>query len=393
MHISIRRWSCLSKVRRGCFLAGILALVPLPLLSGCSHGASDDAASHAVAVKVQAVHAQPLSLATTLNGRVAPVDSAEVRPQVSGILEHQVFKEGSLVHKGDLLYQIDPSTYQAAVNEARSALRSAIATRDQNLATYRRYQSLAHKGVISRNDFDNQKYTYLANRAEVDNKRAALQGAQVDLEHTRITAPLTGIIGRSTFTQGALVSNGQSEALATIRKLDPIYVDVSASLEQYYAIRNSDLNKEQRAVSIFMNNDNPYPHKGELKVSESYVDESTGTVRLRAQVANPDTLLLPGMYVRARMYAGELPHGFKIPVEAVQRDTASHAYVMVVEDGKAVRHDINTVETDGHDFIVDKGLKEGDRIVVDGLSKLTDGDAVTVDNGNNADAGNKNRAD
>ncbi|KQM84964.1 hemolysin D [Sphingomonas sp. Leaf23] len=329
------------------------------------------------------VQPQPVTLTTELPGRTAAYETSDVRPQVNGLILARLFQEGDYVRQGQPLYRIDPSPYQATVASARAALARAQAsiTSTRNLA--RRYGELVKINAISRQEYENAVTTAQQAEADIAAQRAALRQAQIDLSRTTITAPISGRIGRSVFTTGALVSAAQTNALVTIQRLDPIYVDIQQSsadlLKLRQQIMDGDLSRGGNAarVRLKLEDGSTYPMEGTLKFTDVTVDPATGTQVIRAVFSNPRGLLLPGMYVRAELVEGTKSNGILVPQRAVTRDPKGAATVLVIgADGKLAPRPLQTQRTVGDAWLVTGGLNPGDKIVVEGAQMLQPGTPV-----------------
>ncbi|EKE75846.1 efflux RND transporter periplasmic adaptor subunit [Gallaecimonas xiamenensis] len=360
-------------------LAGLLALATL--LTACNDQAAPAAAAHpAVEVGVVTLKAGPIALQTQLQGRTSASLTAEVRPQVSGILEQRLFSEGSSVHKGQLLYQIDPASYQAAYNQAKADLLEAQAAAHTAQLKDDRYQALVRSKGVSKQDADDAHATYLQAKASVARYQAALDSAKIDLDRTQVRAPIDGRIGISSTTAGALVTANQSQALATIRSLDPIFVDLSQSAKDLLQLRTR-LGQGAQAggteVSLTLEDGSRYPLKGQLQFKEVAVDPATGSVTLRASFPNPDGLLLPGMFVRATLTEAVERQGILAPQQGVIRDNDGSAHAWVVDqDGKVARRLVVTDRALGDDWVIRQGLADGDRLILEGTDKVRSGQVV-----------------
>jgi membrane fusion protein (multidrug efflux system) len=333
---------------------------------------------------VVAIQPQRVALTTELSGRTAPCQVAEVRPQVNGIIQKRVFTEGSDVKAGEVLYLIDPATYQAAFASAKAAEARAEA----NLGTVRlkeeRYRDLVKIKAVSQQDYDDAHAGLKQAEADVASARAALETARINLAYTKVTAPISGRIGRSAITDGALVTASQPAALATIQQLGSMYVDVTQStaellrLKQNLAIGVVKKGKSAQApVRLLLEDGTPYPLAGSFKFSEVTVDQSTGSVTLRAEFPNPKQTLLPGMFVRAIVEEGINESAILVPQRGVTRNPKGEAMVMVVGAGeKAEPRLIQVVRTVGDNWLVSDGLKAGDRVILEGLQKARPGAQV-----------------
>ncbi|WP_294323937.1 efflux RND transporter periplasmic adaptor subunit [uncultured Sphingomonas sp.] len=329
------------------------------------------------------VQPQPVTLTTELPGRTAPYETSDVRPQVNGLILARLFQEGDYVRQGQALYRIDPAPYQAAVASARAALARAQASIASTRNLARRYGELVKINAISRQEYENAVTGAQQAEADIAAQRAALRQAQIDLSRTTITAPISGRIGRSVFTTGALVSAAQTNALATIQRLDPIYVDIQQSsadlLKLRQQIMGGDLSRGGNAarVRLKLEDGSTYPIEGTLKFTDVTVDPATGTQAIRAVFANPRSLLLPGMYVRAELVEGTKSNGILVPQRAVTRDPKGAASVLVIgADGKLAPRPLQTQRTMGDAWLVTGGLNAGDKIVVEGAQMLQPGTPV-----------------
>ena len=335
-------------------------------------------------VGVVTLQAQSVTRTTELPGRTSPTLSSDVRPQVNGLIKARLFVEGSNVRAGQVLYQIDPAPYQAALDQAKGTLANGQA----NLTTMRlqaqRYADLVKINAVSRQDNDNAQATYRQALATVQSDQAAVETAAINLGYTKVTAPISGRIGRSAVTPGALATADQTTALATIQSLDPIYVDVvqsaDALLKLRQALTGGQLDRAGPAsarVKLILSDGTPYPEEGVLKFSEVTVDQTTGSVTLRAQFPNPHGVLLPGMFVRAELNEGVYPNAILAPQQGVSHDPKGAASAFVVgPDGKAQPRTLKTAEAYGDKWLVTEGLKPGDRLIVEGLMKVQPGAAV-----------------
>ena len=324
---------------------------------------------------------QPSSvpLVTELAGRTAAYQSSEVRPQVTGLIRRRFFTEGALVRQGQPLYQIDPSLYRASANQANANVASAIANAEATRVKADRYKPLADMQAVAKQDYTDAAAAARQAAATVSQTRAALDTAKINLRFTTVPAPITGRIGRSLYTVGALVTASQTDPLATIQKLDPIYVDIQQASADLLRLRRalaSGGSVATRAnVQLKLEDGSDYGLSGDVEFSEVVVDAATGTVTLRARFPNPKGLLLPGMFVRARFAQSINPNAFLVPQQAVSRTPKGEATVYVVgADGKggykAVQRPITATATQGTNWIVTTGLKPGDKIITQGVGKV-----------------------
>jgi membrane fusion protein (multidrug efflux system) len=364
-------------------LAAIVLVGAAPWLAGCSrHKAPPPAGPPTVGVVT--VQAQPVALETELPGRTSPVTSSDVRPQVNGIILKRLFEEGSQVRAGQVLYQIDPRTYQAAADQARGQLANAQASLTTNRLRAERYGELIKINAVSRQDYDDARAAAQQAQANVTQTRAAVRSAEINLGYTRVTAPVSGRIGRSTFTPGALVTANQTEPLATIQQLDPIYVDLSQSSAALLRLERSLAGGKLRsagqagpAVRLILEDGSTYPLAGRLQFTDVTVDPTSGTVNLRAVFPNPNRTLLPGMYVRAHITEGVSPQAILAPQRAVARDPKGGGTAYVVDAaGHAQLRNLTIVRAIGDSWLISAGLQPGDRLIVDGLQRVQAGAPV-----------------
>ena len=324
---------------------------------------------------------QPSSvpLVTELAGRTAAYQSSEVRPQVTGLIRRRFFTEGALVRQGQPLYQIDPSLYRASANQANANVASAIANAEATRVKADRYKPLADMQAVAKQDYTDAAAAARQAAATVSQTRAALDTAKINLRFTTVPAPITGRIGRSLYTVGALVTASQTDPLATIQKLDPIDVDIqqarAALLRLRRALASGGSVATRANVQLKLEDGSDYGLSGDVEFSEVVVDAATGTVTLRARFPNPKGLLLPGMFVRARFAQSINPNAFLVPQQAVSRTPKGEATVYVVgADGKggykAVQRPITATATQGTNWIVTTGLKPGDKIITQGVGKV-----------------------
>lgn len=353
------------------------------LLSACSQASVPPAAPPAAEVGIVTLKAQPVALQTELAGRTAASLTSEVRPQVAGLIQARQFTEGSQVKAGQVLYQIDPASYRAAADEASAALANAEAAVEAARLKNERYADLLGIEGVSKQDADDARTAYQQALASVAQKKAALASARISLGYTAVKAPISGRIGKSSATPGALVTASQTDALATIRVLDPIYVDLtqsSAALLQLRKLRDTaGMQAGSAEVSLKLEDGSTYARKGRLKFSEVAVDEATGSVTLRAEFPNPDGTLLPGMYVRAVLDEAVDPNAILAPQQGITRDPKGNATALVVNgDNQLEQRAVTTQRVMGDQWLVGSGLKDGDRLVVQGLNKVRAGQTVRV---------------
>ncbi len=326
---------------------------------------------------------QPSSVAMTteLSARTTAFESSDVRPQVTGIIRRRFFTEGTLVQKGQPLYEIDPRLYRAAANEAQANLQSARANEQAQRVLANRYKPLVEMEAISQQDYTNAIATSRQATASVAQTRAALETAQINLKFTTVPAPITGRIGRSLFTVGALVSATQTDPLAQIQRLDPMFVDIQQSSGDLLALRRSlgqnGIVPTRAEVRLKLEDGSDYGATGTVEFAEALVNTETGTVTLRARFPNPQGLLLPGMFVQARFAQAINQRAFLVPQAGLSRDAKGNATVYVVDaNNKAVQKKVKADRTQGAFWVVTSGLNPGDRIITQGLSKIAPNQGV-----------------
>ncbi|AIR87145.1 efflux RND transporter periplasmic adaptor subunit [Pantoea rwandensis] len=366
-------------------LAAVLMLSGSFMLTGCDDNKSQQAAQQQPPeVGVVTLKNEPLKITTELPGRTSAFRVAEVRPQVSGIILKRNFEEGTDIKAGVSLYQIDPATYQAAYNSAKGDLAQAQANAHVAQLTIKRYKPLLGTKYISQQDYDTAAATAAQTAAAVQAAQANVETARINLAYTKVTSPISGRIGKSSVTEGALVSSGQTTALATVQQLDPMYVDVTQSSDDFLRLRAElesgqlKQNDGKANVTLLMQNGNAYTQTGTLEFSDVTVDETTGSITLRAIFPNPDHRLLPGMFVRARLDEGTNPTALLVPQQGVTRTPTGQATAMVVgADNKVEVRNITANQAFGDKWLVTDGLKEGDRVITVGLQRAKPGAQVT----------------
>lgn len=360
----------------------VTAVALATLLSGCSKKEEAAPAPPPPQVGVVTLKTQAYTLTSELPGRTTAFRIAEVRPQVNGIILKRLFTEGADVKAGQQLYQIDPAVYQATLDSAKATFESS-----NSLAG--RYKQLINEQAVSRQEYD----TAVGSAREA---KAAVQTAEINLRYTKVYAPISGRIGRSLVTEGALVSNGQADAMATIQQLDPIYVDViQSSAEMLKLRRELESGKLQKAgdnaakVKLVLEDGSLYPIEGKLEFSEVSVDQTTGSVTLRAVFPNPDHTLLPGMFVHARLQSGVAENAILVPQQGITRDLKGTPTALVVNaDNKVETRTLVANRTIGSDWLVEKGLNAGDRVITEGLQYVKPGAEVKVAEATNVNAAN-----
>lgn len=353
------------------------------LLAGCdAPGSAGAAAAGPVEVGVVSIGASDVSLNSELPGRTAAYRKAEVRPQVSGIIQKRLFDEGAFIKAGTALYQIDPASYQAALATAQAELARASATLAAVAAKEQRYKNLLATKAISQQDYDDIQATLGQAKAGVSIAQAAVASARINLNYTRVLAPIDGVISKSAVTEGALVNAGQADVLASILQLDPIYVDVSQSAEELLQLRRQMKSGVVAAsasakVQLLLDDGSVYEHQGQLQFTEVGVNESTGTVNLRAQFPNPEHLLLPGMFVRAQVEEGVHSKAILASQRGISRDRSGGATALVVNaKGLAELRTVKVARAVGDQWLVVEGLAVGDQLIVEGLQKVKPGAPV-----------------
>ncbi|WP_026639703.1 efflux RND transporter periplasmic adaptor subunit [Bordetella petrii] len=367
------------RMRRGAAL--IAALAAALAVAGCGKDADPPAAGKPQ-VGVVTLTTRPVQLTTELPGRTAAFRVAEVRPQVSGIVTKRLFTEGGQVRAGQQLYQIDPALYQASYNSQQAALARAQAQLKTAGLLVQRYKPLAESRAVSRQAYDDAVAARDQAAADVQAAKAALETARISLVYTKVLSPIDGIIGRSSITEGALVTANQAAPLASVQQIDPIYVDVTQSsvdllrlksaLESGLLQRQAD--KDSARATLTLADGSQYGHEGTLQFSEVTVDEGTGSVTLRAVFPNPDNKLLPGMFVRARIIEGTVPQGVLAPQRGITRDQRGRPTALVVNaENKAELRLLTVDRAIGDQWLVTSGLQAGDRVIVEGVQNVRPG--------------------
>ena len=355
----------------------ILLATTLIVLSGCEDKAPANTQAKTIEVGVITLQEQAIALQQELSGRVKAKLVSQVRPQIGGIIKEQLFKEGSFVKQGDVLYLIDSATYQATLNQAKASLQSAKVDVLNAKTKSQRYEELLKFDGTSKQEADDAKAVYLQAEALVQEKEANLKSAKIDLERTKIKAPISGYISISNVTQGALVSANQSDALATIRDTSSVYVDLSQSNTQLLALRKllgqENIQKGSTDVTLILSDESTYEHKGQLQLQEIAVDESTGSVTLRAQFSNTEGILLPGMFVRATIQGAIDTKAFLLPQQAVSRDSKANPIITLVkDDNTTIKQMITTQRAIGNKWLVTSGINNNDKIIIEGLNKINE---------------------
>ena len=350
-------------------------------LAGCGKDQAGGPQRPPTEVGFITVEPQPLVLQSELAGRTTPYLMSDVRPQVSGIVKFRRFEEGSQVKAGQVLYEIDPAPYEAVAAEARAALANAKASVEATRLKAQRYGELIAIEGVSHQEADDAQMAYQQALASVAQAQAALASAQINLDYTKVRAPISGRIGMSTVTPGALVTANQETALATIRMLDPIYVDMTQSSAELLKLRRligeAGMKSGRAKVRLKLEDGSQYSQPGSMKFAEVAVDESTGSVTLRAEFPNPDGMLLPGMYVRAVLDQAVSKTAILAPQQGVTRDLKGNATALVLTpDNKVEQRTLVAERAIGDRWLISNGLSEGDRLIVEGTNKVRVGDIV-----------------
>jgi membrane fusion protein, multidrug efflux system len=346
-------------------------------------------------VDVVTLHGQPVTLITDLPGRTSAYRTAAVIPQVSGVLLKRLFTEGDIVHTGQQLYQIDPAPYEAALASAQATLAHAQATVRTAQATVDRYQPLIATHAVSKQDYDNAVGTLEQDKADVASAEAAIKTAAINLTYTKVLSPIDGRTGRSSVTEGALVTANQSTSLLTITQLDPIYVDVTQVTTTILRLKRELASGQIKSVGdgeipvkLLLEDGSTYDQPGTLEFSEVTVDQGTGAVTLRAIFPNKDELLLPGMFVREQIQEGIVQNGILAPQQGVTHNQKGEPTALVVDaDGKVQLRLAKTDRAIGSSWLITDGLKEGDRLIVSGVQRARPGMLVTVNEIATGDSG------
>lgn len=358
--------------------AGLLAL------GGCLDDEAAAPQADLQEVGIYRVRSAPQALSLTLPGRASAHLVAEIRPQVGGIIQRRLFEEGQTVKAGQALYQIDAQPYEAALAQAEASVTSARATLKAAELKARRDAQLVKIDAISAEDNESAQAALLEARASLQSAQAALKTARINLGYTRIDAPISGRTATSSVTAGALVTAEQTTALTTVQQLDPIYVDFTQPSTTLLRLKRELAEgklapaeaQDATRISLQLEDGSTYAHKGTLTFNGVSVDESTGSVTLRALVPNPEGLLLPGMYLKATLQEGVQPDAILVPQQGVARDERGQASALVVVDGKVEQRQLSLARAVGNRWWVDKGLADGDQLIVQGAQKVRVGQQV-----------------
>jgi membrane fusion protein, multidrug efflux system len=366
--------------RRGALPAAVAATLLLAACGakeGAPGGAPPGGGMPPPEVGVVRVSEQTIALQTELPGRVEPVRVAQVRARVNGVVQKRLFREGSEVKAGQALFQIDAAPYQASLDSAQAALAKAQANVTQTTAQAERYKPLAEANAVSKQDYINVVAAQRQAEADVASARAAVQTARINVGYARVSAPISGRIGRALVTEGALVSSAEATQLAVIQQIDTVYVNFTQSTTEVLRMRRALQAGQLRsagdgaiAVRVVLDDGTELPRQGKLLFSDLTVDATSGQITLRAEVPNPDGLLLPGQYVRVRLAQAELPDGILIPQQAVTRGTQGDSVLVVGADGKPQPRPVKIGSAQGTNWVVLDGLKPGEQVIVEGFQKM-----------------------
>ncbi len=353
------------------------------LLVACSEDKPADQAPPPPEVEVMTVQPRPIANIVELPGRVQAVRVAEIRARVNGIIQRRLYEEGTDVAAGAALFQIDPREMQASLNAAQASLQRAQATAMNAAQDVKRYKGLVAKQAISRQEYDAAQARLRTAEADVSQARAEVESARLNLEYTRVDSPIAGRAGRAEVTEGALVSASEGTLLTTVEQFDPVYVSFAQSSSDLLAIRAQIASgalhlpdKDRVAVQLFLEDGSEYPHTGYIDFLAMTIDVSTGTVALRAEVPNPDRLLLPGQFVQARINAGTRPNGIAIPQRAVALNESGASVQLVGEDDRVSTRNVELGELHGSEWLIRDGLQAGDRVIVEGGQNARNGQPV-----------------
>jgi membrane fusion protein (multidrug efflux system) len=362
-----------------------MAVAGVLLLSGCENGHGQKGPSAPIPeVATVSIEPQRVELTTELPGRTYAYLVSEIRPQVNGIIRKRQFQEGSDVKAGQLLYQIDPAPFRVAYDSAKASLGKAEANLPSTRLRAERYRELLAEKAVSRQDYDDAAAATQQARAEVEYWKTVVEGARINLGYTRVTAPISGRIGRSSVTDGALVTAYQPTALATIQQLDPIYVDVMQSSAELLRLKRqletgvlTTEGQNGSRVRLLLEDGSPYPLEGMLQFRDVTVDPATGSFTLRIVVPNPGHLLLPGMFMRAIVQEGVAEQAILVPQQGVSRNPKGEPVALVVDDSGTVQQRILTLDRAlGDQWLVSSGLSAGERLIVEGMLNARPGSVV-----------------
>ena len=368
---------------KSCFFISLIGLITL--FTGCTEETQKKAPEKKPAeVGTYIINQQEITLQQELPGRTVIALSSEIRPQIGGIIDSQLFKEGSSVKKGDVLYKVNSLSYEATYNQTKAAYSNALANVKAAKLKDERYKELLKIDGVSKQEYEDANVAYLQVLANVEEKKAAIQSAKINLNYTQITSPITGHIGISSVTEGALVTANQTTALATVRSLDPIYVDFTQSsvdmLKLKKLLEQKDMKAASASVSLKLEDNSIYENKGELKLQELAVDEMTGSVTLRAQFPNSKNTLLPGMYVNIIINEAVSTKAILVPQQGVSFDEKGNATAMIVNKNNEVERRVIIIDRTMEDFwLIKEGFTVGEHLIVEGLNKVKTGDKIAKD--------------
>lgn len=364
-----------------CSLPLFLAVL---FVAGCKKKPASNVAPPTPEVSVLTVRTEAVTVTTELPGRINPVREAQVRARATGILLKRDFEEGANVREGDLLFEIDPAPLQAALNSARAELARVEATLKEAQADVERYRELVKINAVSRQAYDEAEATFAQAEAELQARKASVETAELNLGYTKVTAPISGRIGKALVTEGALVSATEATQLALIRQLDPVYFDITQSSSEVLRLRRAmkagsirSTASGEASIGLILEDGSRYTHSGKLLFSDVSVDPSTGMITLRAAVPNPESILMPGMFARGELVQGVISNAVTVPQRTVARGPAGTSTVLVVSDeNKVETRKINIDREVGAKVVVASGLKAGERIIVEGSQKAPPGSVV-----------------
>lgn len=368
---------------KSCFFLSLIGL--LTLFSGCTEETQKKAPEKKPAeVGTYTINQQEIILQQELPGRTVIALSSEIRPQIGGIIESQLFTEGSSVKKDEVLYKVNASSYEATYNQAKAAYSNALANVKAAKLKDERYKELLKIDGVSKQEYEDANVSYLQVLANVEEKKAAMQNAKINLEYTQIKSPISGHIGISSVSKGALVTANQTTALATVRSLDPIYVDFTQSsvemLKLKKLLQQKDIKAANTTVTLKLEDDSTYENLGELKLQELAVDEMTGSVTLRAEFPNAQNTLLPGMYVKIIINEAVSTKAILVPQQGVSFDEKGNATAMIVNKNNEVERRVIKIDRTIKDYwLIKEGLTVGEHLIVEGLNKVKTGDKIEKD--------------
>lgn len=361
-----------------------LLLIPLffssAIITACDNKPAVKTTAMAPEVGVVTLAPSSVNIKSELPGRAVSFEIAEIRPQVGGIIIKRNFIEGDKVSKGESLYQIDPAPLQARLDSAKGALAKAMATANNIRLTLNRQSALIKSNYVSRQDYDTTRSQLNEAQANVAVAKAELEQATINLRYANVTSPIEGISGKSSMTVGALVTANQENALVTVQRLDPIYVDLTQSVQDFLRLKEEKANGQiaqqqgKIPVELMLENGKPYRHTGTLEFSDPAVDETTGSVTLRAVFPNPEGEILPGMYVTALLDEGSQQNVLMVPQQGITHNEQGKATALILDPENVVQlREINAVKAVGNQWLVTAGLRPGDRVIVSGLQRIRPG--------------------